>query len=93
MERKVKLFRLGGFQAVRIPRASELPGRSAVMRTEGERPIIEPDAPRSLLTVLATLEPLDEEFPPITELPLDPGAVAIAPRAESAPRTKKEQTN
>lgn len=38
---------------------------------EGERLIIEPAPPRSLLAVLASLEPLDEAFPPIPELPTD----------------------
>ncbi len=42
------------------------------MRKEGERLIIEPAPPKSLLAVLATLAPLDEEFPPIAELALDP---------------------
>lgn len=30
------------------------------------------DLPKSLLDWLATLAPLDEEFPPIEELPLEP---------------------
>ena len=42
------------------------------MRKEGERLIIEPTQPKSLLAVLSMLEPLDEEFPPIRELDLDP---------------------
>ncbi len=37
------------------------------MRKEGERLIIEPTAPKSLLALLATLEPLDEDFPPIAD--------------------------
>jgi tRNA(fMet)-specific endonuclease VapC len=45
----------------------ELPGEAAIMRKEGERLIIEPAPPRSLLALLATLAPLDEEFPPIRE--------------------------
>jgi len=72
LERHVKLFRNGRNQAVRIPREFELPGREAVMRKEGDRLIIEPTQPRSLLAVLATLEPLDEDFSPIPELDLDP---------------------
>jgi hypothetical protein len=38
---------------------------------QGERLIIEPEPPRSLLAVLASLEPLGEAFPPIPELPAD----------------------
>jgi antitoxin VapB len=35
------------------------------MRKEGDRLIIEPAPPQSLLAVLATLAPLHEDFPPI----------------------------
>lgn len=71
-ERHVRLFRNGRNQAVRIPREFELAGDEAIIRKEGERLIIEPLPPSSLLAVLATLEPLDEEFPQITDVPLDP---------------------
>ena len=71
-ERHVKLFKNGRNQAVRIPRAFELPGEDAIMRKEGERLIIEPAPPKSLLAVLASLAPLDEDFPPIPDLTLDP---------------------
>ena len=66
-ERAVKIFKNGRNQAVRIPREFELPGEDALMRKEGDRLIIEPLPPRSLLAVLATLEPLDEDFPPIDD--------------------------
>jgi len=42
------------------------------MRKEGDRLIIEPAPRKSLLAWLATLEPLDEEFPEIEDLPPDP---------------------
>ena len=71
-ERHVKLFKNGRNQAVRIPREFELPGEDAIMRKEGDRLIIEPAPPKSLLAVLATLAPLDEDFSPIPELALDP---------------------
>ncbi len=71
-ERHVKLFKNGRNQAVRIPREFELPGEDAIMRKEGDRLIIEPAPPKSLLAVLASLAPLDEEFPSIAELALDP---------------------
>lgn len=71
-ERRVKIFKNGRNQAVRIPREFELPGEDAIMRKEGARLVIEPAAPQSLLALLATLQPLDEEFPTIEELPLEP---------------------
>ena len=74
-ERHVKLFRNGRNQAVRIPREFELPGEDAVMRKEGDRLIIEPAQPTSLLGVLATLDPLDEDFPEIDDPP--PGPVEL----------------
>ena len=70
--RRVKLFRLGRNQAVRIPLGFELPGDEAITRKDGKRLIIEPAAKKSLLAVLATLETLDEDFPPIPDLPPDP---------------------
>lgn len=72
--RRVKLFRNGHSQAVQIPRELELLGEEAVVRKEGERLIVEPARPRRLLAVLATLPPLDEEFPPIPDLGVDPVA-------------------
>ena len=70
-QRRVKLFRNGRNQAVRIPREFELSGEEAILRKEGDRLIIEPAPPRSLLALLATLEPIDEAFPPIPDLPID----------------------
>ncbi|MBV8357821.1 MAG: hypothetical protein JO189_07775 [Deltaproteobacteria bacterium] len=39
------------------------------MAKEGERLIIEPAPRKSLLAILATLSPLEEDFPLIPELP------------------------
>lgn len=69
--RPVKLFRNGKNQAVRIPREFELPGEDAVIYREGSRLIIEPAPPPSLLALLATLSPIEEDFPTIEELSLD----------------------
>jgi len=69
-ERHVKLFRNGRNQAVRIPREFELPGQEAIMRREGERLILEPLRPPSLLAVLAKLTPIEDDFPVIQELEL-----------------------
>lgn len=71
-ERRVKLFKNGRNQAVRIPREFELAGEDAVMRKEGERLIIERAPPKSLLALLATLSPIDEEFPAIHDAAPDP---------------------
>ena len=71
-ERHVKLFKNGRSQAVRIPREFELPGEDAIMRKEDGKLIIEPAPPKSLLAVLATLSPLDEEFPRIDDPPPEP---------------------
>ena len=71
-ERHVKLFKNGRNQAVRIPREFELPGNEAVMRKEGTRLIIEPKPRKSLLSVLAGLKPIEEDFPPIADLPAEP---------------------
>ena len=71
-ERHVKLFKNGRNQAVRIPREFELPGEDAIMRKEGDRLIIEPARPKSLLALLATLKPLEEELPPIPDPVPDP---------------------
>ena len=71
-ERHVKLFKNGRNQAVRIPREFELPGEDAIMRKEGGKLIIEPVPPKSLLAVLATLETLDEDFPPFADSLPDP---------------------
>jgi antitoxin VapB len=66
-ERHVKLFKNGRNQAVRIPREFELPGEDAIMRKDGDRLIIEPAPPKSLLAVLALLAPLEEDFPSIPD--------------------------
>jgi antitoxin VapB len=72
-ERHIRLFKNGRNQALRIPREFELPGDEAVIHKEGDRLIIEPTKKKSLLKLLETWEPLDEEFPNVDEglLPLD----------------------
>ena len=71
-ERYVKLFKNGRNQAVRIPREFELPGEDAIIRKEGQRLIIEPAPPQSLIAALTRLQTLDEEFPPIADAPVEP---------------------
>ena len=66
-ERRVRLFKNGRSQAVRIPREFELPGEEAIMRKEGSKLVVEPAPSKSLLAVLAALQPLGEAFPDIDD--------------------------
>lgn len=70
--RTAKLFTNGRSQAVRIPREFELPGDTVLVRKEGNCLIIEPAPPKSLLALLATLKPIDDVFPTITDLAPEP---------------------
>jgi antitoxin VapB len=70
--RRVKLFRNGRNQAVRIPVEFELPGDEAIMRREGDRLVLEPTRKRGLLGLLETMEPVDEAFPEIDDRPPAP---------------------
>ena len=74
-ERHVKVFKNGRNQAVQIPREFEFSSEEAIMRKEGDRLIIEPAPPKSLLAVLATLTPLRDDFPPVQDSPPDPVAL------------------
>ena len=65
--RRVRLFRDGRNQAVRIPVDFELPGNEAIMRREGERLVIAPVRKRRLIALLASMKPLDERFPDIDD--------------------------
>jgi len=66
-QRRVRLFRNGRNQALRIPREFEFEGDEAILRREGDRLIIEPVRKGKLLTLLASLEPLDVLFPNVDE--------------------------
>ena len=72
-KRKIRLFRNGRNQALRIPREFELEGNEATIHKDGNRLIIEPVTTGGLLALLATLEPVDDTFPDVDEtlLPLD----------------------
>jgi antitoxin VapB len=61
-QRRVKLFRIGQHQAVRIPVDYELPGDKAIMYCKGGRLVIEPVRKHGLVALLKTMKPLQEHF-------------------------------
>ena len=70
LERHVRLFRNGRNQAVRIPREFEFDGNEAIIRKDGNRLVLEPvSAKNRLIDLLKTLEPIQEDFPEIDDLP------------------------
>ena len=70
VDRRVRLFRNGRNQAVRIPRDFELEGDEAIMRKDGDQIILQPVETGRLLSVLSRLKPLQDEFPDVdTGLP------------------------
>lgn len=70
--RRVRIFKNGRNQAIRIPRELELSGNEAVIQRDGNRLIIEPVESTSLLDLLATWEPLDDELPEVADKKPDP---------------------
>lgn len=70
--RHVRIFKNGRNQAIRIPRELELPVSEATIHREGNRLIIEPVERTSLLDLLATWEPLDIDFPEVSDEKPDP---------------------
>lgn len=49
----------------------ELPGEDALIYRDGPKLVIEPSPPSTLLGMLATLSPIEEDFPTCDELELD----------------------
>lgn len=72
--RRVRLFKNGTSQAVRIPREFELPGNEAVLRRDEQgRLILESIPRRNLLGIVASWKPLSkkDQLPEIDDLPAD----------------------
>ena len=65
--RRAKLFKNGRSQAVRIPKEFEFACDEVTLRRDGRRLIVEPVRKRSLLELLTTLQPLDEDFAVISD--------------------------
>ena len=70
-ERRVKLFRNGTNQAIRIPKEFELPGDEAILRVDADRLIIEAVKDGNLLSALRELGPMNEDFPDIDDFEIE----------------------
>jgi antitoxin VapB len=66
-KKRVRLFRHGRNQAVRIPLEFDLPGDQAVMYRNDDRLVIEPVRKRGLTALLKTMKPLQKRFPEIDD--------------------------
>ena len=71
-KRRLKIFKNGRIQAVRIPREFELPGEDAVTRREDDRLVVKRATPQSLLALLRILKPIEEDFAPIPDTEPEP---------------------
>ena len=69
----ISLLANGQNQVLTIPHEFALPNTEVLLRKEGNRLIIEPIRPGSLLSLLTTLEDITDDFPSVDEelLPLD----------------------
>ena len=73
--RRVRLFKNGRSQAVRIPREFELPGNEAILRRDKSgRLILQPFPRAGIAELLATWAPLGEkdQLPAIEDRPAKP---------------------
>jgi antitoxin VapB len=70
--RRVRIFKNGRNQAIRIPRELELDAEEATIHKEGKRLVIEPLERPSLLGLLSTWRPLDARFPDVPDAPPEP---------------------
>ena len=77
--RKVRLFRNGRNQALRIPRDMELEGGEALVHREGDRLIVQPVRRGKLVSLLAKLQPIEETFPDVDDGLPAPDDVTLEP--------------
>ena len=71
-QRRVKLFRNGRNQAVRIPVEFELAGTDAIIRREGDSLVIVPLGKSGLAALLDSWNPPAETLPDIEDHPTEP---------------------
>ena len=66
-DRRVRLFKNGRNQAVRIPPDLELPGQEALLYQEGDRLVLEPIGKPSLIELLDSWDPVETSWPKIDD--------------------------
>lgn len=64
----MRLFRTDEIRRSASRETSSSPAPKALLRKEGDRLIVEPMPRRSLLEILSTWDPLDEELPDVDDL-------------------------
>jgi len=67
-----KLFRHGGSQAVRLPKAFRFPGSAVAVEREGEAVVLRPLPARTFRSFGAIARHLAEAFPDAAEFPAPP---------------------
>lgn len=67
-----KLFRHGGSQAVRLPKAFRFPGSAVAIAREGETVVLRPLPTRTFRSFAAIARHLAETFPESGEFPSPP---------------------
>lgn len=74
-QRRVKLFRNGRNQAVRIPVEFEFAGTEAILCRDGEALILRPVAPTRLSELLESWSPLTEDWQEPADPPPEPETI------------------
>ncbi len=66
-QRRVKLFRNGGRQTIRIPVEFELSANEVIIHRDGNHLVIEPVRKRGLIALLKSMRPIADAFPEIDD--------------------------
>lgn len=69
MTATAKLFKHGGSQAVRLPKAFRFEGSEVEIEKRGEEVVLRPKAKRKFKTMQELADHLDREFPGLTDWP------------------------
>ncbi len=70
--RDAKIFKNGRSRAIRIPADFDRFGDVVTLNLVGDTVVIQPKRHDPLVDLLRSLEPIDEDFPEIEDLPAEP---------------------